>query len=70
MRFMMCMDSEKQTSTIYEIVNKKPVKVTTHPLALPKLEKYEPKQAQAQYSPSRSGAVLKAFETADGSKKN
>ena len=31
MRFMICFDSEKGNQAIYEIVNKKPVKITEFP---------------------------------------
>lgn len=34
MRFFGCIDNEKGIHTIYEIVNGKPVKIVTHPMAI------------------------------------
>lgn len=57
MKFMVCHNTEKQTSTIYEVINKKPVKVTAHPLSLPKFE-----PAKLELDP----ALRKATRTASG----
>ena len=34
MRFLTCIDSEKGTSTLYEVINGKPVAIKVHPLAI------------------------------------
>lgn len=43
MRFLACLDNEKGTHTIYEIVNNKPMKIVVHPMAIePKPEAKKP----------------------------
>mgnify|MGYP006281989659 CR=1 FL=1 len=62
MRFWVCHNTEKQTSTIYEVVNKKPVKVTAHPLSLPKYEPARLEKLPAQSYPTRTASGIFKFE--------